>query len=259
MNTSQRLPDPTQRFSTRVENYVKYRPHYPPAVLDTLRTACDLTPTSVIADIGSGTGILTELFLQNGNRVHAVEPNREMREAGEQLLQTYPHFTSVDGRAEATTLPAHSVDFVTAGQAFHWFDQEKARAEFQRILKPGGWVVLVWNDREVGGTPFLVAYEQLLQQYATDYEEVTNKQVNAEALTRFYGPSRYEMRTFSNAQSFDFEGLRGRLLSSSYTPLPGHPNHAPMMAALSNIFQPHQVDGQVAFKYTTQVFYGQLT
>ncbi len=218
-------PDPTQRFSARVENYVKYRPHYPRAVLETLKDACQLTSASVIADIGSGTGILTELFLQNGNPVYAVEPNREMREAGEQFLQGFAHFHSINGRAEATTLADRSVDFVTAGQAFHWFDRESAKAEFIRILKPGGWVALVWNDRESSTRPFLIAYESLLKQYATDYEAMTHKNISADDLADFFAPAELRLQTFPNTQEFDIEGLRGRLLSSSYSPLPGHPKH----------------------------------
>src|SRR4029453_17979120 len=126
------MSDSIQRFSSRVEDYIKYRPSYPPALLDTLVTQCRLTPTAEVADIGSGTGLLSELFLRNGNRVYGVEPNREMREAGERLLSAYPSFVSVDGRAEATMLDDASVDFVTAGQAFHWFDPPHARREFMR-------------------------------------------------------------------------------------------------------------------------------
>ena len=162
---------PTVRFSTRVENYVRYRPGYPDAVLAWLRAECDLTPAAVVADIGSGTGKLAELFLRNGNRVFGVEPNREMREAGEGMLAGFPNFVSVDGAAEATTLPAASVDFVTAGQAFHWFDRQTARREFARILKPGGWVVLVWNERR-SDSPFLRDYEALLREFASEYEQV---------------------------------------------------------------------------------------
>ena len=144
--------DATERFSNRVQDYARYRPHYPAAVIGSLQTNCQLLKTSVIADVGSGTGILTELFLRHGNPVLAVEPNRQMREAGERLLEGYPRFQSVAGRAEATTLPEQSVDFVTAGQAFHWFDRNKAKAEFSRILKAGGWVVLAWNERRVASS-----------------------------------------------------------------------------------------------------------
>ena len=253
------MNDPTRRFSSRVENYIKYRPGYPHGVIETLREACQLTPASQIADIGSGTGILTELFLKNGNRVYGVEPNDEMRSAGERLLQGYPGFHSVVGRAEATTLADQSVDFVVAGQAFHWFEHEQARAEFMRILRPGGWVVLVWNEREVDTSPFLLAYERLLQRYATDYAQVDHRQVDQVALGTFFGPGGFRLKTFLHQQDFDFDGIRGRLLSSSYTAEPGHPNYEPMLAELVEIFQTNQVDGQIAFEYKTKMYYGQLT
>lgn len=252
------MPDVTERFSTRVENYIKYRPQYPPEVLDTLRERCGLTPASVIADVGSGTGILSEVFLRNGNLVHGVEPNQEMREAAERLLSAYPNFHSLDARAEATALPDKSVDFVTAGQAFHWFHPAEARAEFARILKAGGWVVLVWNYRLETTTGFLQAYERLLHTYGTDYAEVQHRgNATEDAIAQFYG-SPPHVAVFPNSQSFDFEGLSGRLLSSSYTPEPGHPNHEPMLQALMEIFEEHQVDGRVVFEYETRLYYGRL-
>lgn len=250
--------DSTRRFSSRVEDYIKYRPHYPPKVLETLKTQCGLTPSSAVADIGSGTGILAELFLGNGNQVFAVEPNREMREAGERLLGKQPGFHSVDGRAEATGLPGHSVQFVTAGQAFHWFDRAKASTEFKRILMPAGWVVLVWNERDTLSTPFLAAYERLLRRYGTDYEQVDHLQVDEAELREFYGPHGFELRAFRNRQVLDYAGARGRLLSSSYTPEPGHPDHEPMLAELARLFKDHQENGRVVFEYTTAMYYGQL-
>lgn len=253
------MPDVTQRFSTRVENYIKYRPAYPPGVLETLIESCRLTRDAVIADMGSGTGILSDVFLRNGNLVYGVEPNQEMREAAERLLFDYPNFHSLDARAEATTLPGASVDFVTAGQAYHWFDRDAARAEFVRILKPGGWVALIWNLRQTGTTPFLRAYEQLLNTYGTDYGEVHFRGDNTEdSLHDFYGADGPQLATFANSQYFDFEGLKGRVLSSSYTPEPGHPNHEPMLQALRAIFDEHQVDGKVTFKYDTRLYYGHL-
>jgi SAM-dependent methyltransferase len=250
--------DPTGRFSTRVADYVKYRPSYPAAVLGLLEAECGLTPRSVLADVGSGTGILSELFLKNGNRVYGVEPNREMREAGERLLASYPDFISVDGRAEATTLDDGSVDFVTAGQAFHWFDPPRARREFLRVLRSGGWVVLVWNDRRTAGTPFLEEYERLLLHYGTDYKEVSVKYAEESMLAALYGPSEMRSKTFDNEQVFDFEGLRGRLSSSSYAPQPGHPNFDPLMRELEALFRRHERDGRVTVAYDTKVFYGRL-
>jgi SAM-dependent methyltransferase len=250
--------DHTGRFSTRVADYVKYRPHYPPAVLRLLEDECGLTPTSFVADVGSGTGILSELFLKNGNRVYGVEPNREMREAGERILSSYANFVSVDGRAEATTLDDKSVDFVTAGQAFHWFDPPHARREFMRVLRDGGWVVLVWNARRTAGTPLLEDYERLLLEYGTDYKEVSVKYAEESMLAALYGQSEMRAKTFDNEQVFDFDGLRGRLTSSSYSPEPGHPNFDPMMRELEALFRRHERDGRVVVAYDTKVFYGRL-
>lgn len=251
--------NPTERFSSRVENYIKYRPHYPQAVVELLDKECGLTGKSVIADIGSGTGILTELFLKNGNTVFGVDPNNEMREAGERLLRDHSRFKSVAGKAEATTLPDRSVDFITAGQAFHWFDREKARREFVRILRPGGWVVLLWNDRNISARPFFTAYEDLLRTYGTDYEAVGHKHVDSELIGSFFGADPFKLATFPNEQVFDYEGLEGRLLSSSYAPEAGHPQHAPMLDRLKAIFHEFQVNRKVTFEYDTAVYYGRLS
>jgi SAM-dependent methyltransferase len=252
------MPDPTQRFSSRAENYSKYRPSYPHDVIKTLQEECRLTPASLVADIGSGTGFLTELFLQNGNQVFAVEPNPDMRASAEHLLQHYPGFHSIAGRAEATTLSDQSVDFVTSGQAFHWFDRNVTRPEFRRILKPDGYLMIVWNERETDATPFLTAYENLLNRYVEDYAQLTHKQVYKTALTDFYGAHGFQSKTFRYRQEFDFEGVKGRLLSSSYTPEAGHPNHMPMLAELSEIFKVHEANGCVEFEYTTRMYYGRL-
>jgi SAM-dependent methyltransferase len=248
--------DPTLRFSSRVENYVKYRPSYPSGVIDVLTTQCELTENSVVADIGSGTGILSELFLKHGNRVFGVEPNREMREAGERHLKKYPMFTSTEGTAEATTLPDSSIDFVTAGQAFHWFDPARTRTEFTRILNPKGWITLIWNDRQTETTSFLREYEELLQTYGTDHPPAVNDE---EAIVAFFSPQPFAVKQFENRQLFDFDELKGRLLSSSYTPEPGNPNYDPMLAALRAIFNRRHVNSRVSFDYATRMYYGHLT
>jgi SAM-dependent methyltransferase len=250
---------PTERFTCRVENYVKYRPGYPLAVLDLLRVECGLTSGSVIADIGSGTGIFTRMFLENGNRVYGVEPNKAMREAGEQLLAGYPSFMSIAATAEETTLPDQSIDFITAGQAFHWFNLARTRPEFARILKPDGWVVLIWNARRVSSTTSLTDYEQFIKTYGTDYGNVNHTNLDGDDFQRFYEPGSYRLTKFENQQVFDFEGLKGRLLSSSYAPGPDHPNYEPMLADLRRLFDAHQVDGVYTIEYDTEVFYGQLT
>jgi ubiquinone/menaquinone biosynthesis C-methylase UbiE len=252
------MSNSTLRFSNRVENYVKYRPGYPTGAADVLAKECGLTSESVIADIGSGTGILSEVFLKNRNRVFGVEPNREMREAGEKLLGKHPDFTSVNGTAEETSLADRSVDFVTAGQAFHWFDREGARKEFTRILRPGGWVALMWNERLTDTSPFLRAYEELLQRFGTDYAAVDHRNVDTDAITAFFAPQTFTLKKFENRQIFDYAGVKGRLLSSSYTPEPDHPTYHPMLDALRTLFEEHQVGGKVSFDYITLLYFGRL-
>jgi len=248
----------TTRFSSRVDDYIKYRPHYPVEILDLLAARCGLTPESVIADVGSGTGILTKLFLENGNPVIGVEPNREMREAGESYLAEYGRFTSMDGTSEATRLPGQAIDLVVAGQAFHWFDREKTRAEFQRILKDEGWVVLVWNDRRIDTTPFLRDYEGLLQEFGNDYQDINHKNIQDPAVfTAFYGAAPLEA-SFDNVQRFDFEGLVGRLRSSSYMPGLDDPRHGAMAARAREIFDRHQQADRVSFEYDCRVYYGMI-
>jgi len=251
--------DSTQRFSKRVGNYVKHRPGYPQAVIELLVAECGLTNEALIADIGSGTGLLSQLFLNNGNCVLGVEPNREMREAGERLLASVPGFTSIDGTAEATTLATSSVDFVTAGQAFHWFDRARARVEFARILKPQSWVALVWNERRTATSPFLADYDQLLTTYGNDYAQVSHKLIDPGIIDSFFAPSAWNVQKFESVQMFDLEGLKGRLLSSSYAPEPDQPNYQPMLEALAALFAAHQRDGRVAFEYDTTVYYGRLS
>ena len=252
--------DSKQRFSSRVEDYIKYRPGYPPGVLETLRAECGLSAASTVADIGSGTGLLSRLLLDAGCRVFGVEPNPEMRAAGERLLAGYPHFTSLAGSAEESGLSKASVDFVTAGQAFHWFDPARARAEFQRILKPGGWTALVWNSRREDTSPFLRDYNNLLKTYGSDYSQVNHRNVeeNPEIIPNFFGGA-HRFARFDNVQVFDFPALRGRLMSSSYVPEPGQPNHAPMLAELHRIFDLYQQDGTVALEYDTRLYYGKLS
>ena len=248
----------TSRFSDRVENYVLYRPGYPPEALQALRTECGLAPGHVVADIASGTGIWTRNLLENGNPVFAVEPNAEMREAGERLLAAFPNFTSLAGTAEATTLPAQAVDFVTAAQAAHWFDRKPARREFTRILKPGGWLVLLWNERLTDTTPFLRDYEQLLLTYGTDYNEVRHERTT-DAVNEFFDPLPYQERTFAMRQEFDYAGIEGRLLSSSYAPGPDHPQYPPMLCELHRVFNAHAVSGRATFEYKTRLYFGRLT
>ncbi len=249
----------THRFADRVDNYVKYRPHYPKEMFDFLLSENIVTSTSVIADIGSGTGISTEPFLKMNLKVFAVEPNKEMREAAEKNLGTYINFVSVDASAENTTLENNSVDVVIAGQAFHWFDKEKAKQEFKRILKPGGYVVLIWNDRRTNGTDFLRSYEDFLQACAIDYKHVNHKITQDKTIFgAFFGEEKYKEKWFDNFQEVDHLGLKGRVLSSSYMPNEGHQDHEHMMYCLKKVFARYQQNNKVRLDYDTKIYYAQI-
>lgn len=250
--------DPTQRFTNRVDAYVRYRPGYPAAVIDALQRQAGLGPASLVADIGAGTGIFTQLLLPHVAHVWAVEPNDAMRAAADQLLAGRPNTTRVNGTAEATTLPDHSVDLVTVAQAFHWFSPGETRREFARILRPQGAVALVWNERLADATPFLRDYEALLRRRATDYAEVATADRYTQSLTAFFGPRSFTLTEFPNEQRFDYAGLEGRLLSSSYAPPAGHPDHAPMLAELRALFDQHANGGQVSFAYRAKLYVGRL-
>ncbi|MBB5019077.1 SAM-dependent methyltransferase [Chitinivorax tropicus] len=247
----------TERFSNRVGDYHRARPGYPAAVFDWLTTLGVLAPSSHVADIGAGTGLSTLPLLAHANTVYGVEPNQAMRQAAEAQLDDHRGFVSINGTAEATTLPAHSVDLIVAGQAFHWFDPAPTREEWRRILKPTGQVVLMWNERETDSTPFLQAYEALLIEHGTDYCEVNHAQVDGDRLTAFYGQPPICQR-FPNKQVFDLDGMLARLRSSSYTPAPGQAGYQPMIDAAQALFAAHQQQGQIEFLYQTVVYCGAL-
>jgi ubiquinone/menaquinone biosynthesis C-methylase UbiE len=256
---SESIRDSVARFSDRANDYVKYRPHYSPEVVRALQQACGLSPGHVVADVGCGPGLLAEMLLENGNRVIGVEPNLEMRAAGEQYMARYANFSMINGSAENTTLADQSMDFVVAGQAFHWFRPEETRAEFVRILKPGGWTVLVWHDRDTQATPFLKAYDDFLRTHSVDYQQVNHKTVaSPEVITHFFAPNPVQLISQQTRQRFDFDGLRGRLLSSSYVPKEGAAAET-MLQQLPALFSKHAKDGQVIMEYETKIYCGHLT
>lgn len=251
-------PDSTARFSNRVADYIRHRPGYPAAMLRCLADEHGLRSDHVVADIGCGTGLSAEPFLRNGNTVIGVEPNEPMRRAGGAALARFERFRMIAGSAEQTTLADASVDWVVAGQAFHWFDVPRARAEFLRILRPGGRVALVWNNRREN-TPFLSDYEALLQEYATDYAAVKHQNVETDGrIEQLYGPGRFALRTFENRQPLDFDGLRGRTLSASYIPPADDPRTPALERALLALFDRHARDGRVTIEYATHLYIGGL-
>lgn len=248
----------TIRFSNRVDNYIKYRPGYPVAILEFLKQENVLTNNYIVADVGSGTGISAELFLKNGNTVLGIEPNTEMREAAESTLKNYSLFKSIDASAENTSLQNNSVDLIICAQAFHWFDIPKVKLEFKRILKNNGYILLMWNDRRTDSSPFLREYEDLIINYATDYKQVNHKNFDEKIFDEFFGIGNYKQKAFDNFQHFDFEGLKGRLNSSSYVPTEGDTNYDNMITVLQELYNKHEKNNQVIVEYDTRIFYSNL-
>lgn len=251
------MSDSVERFSNRVENYVKYRPDYPREIIPFLAANCGLTPESVVADVGCGTGISSRMFLENGNRVIGVEPNAAMRDAAVGQLAEYPRFSIVDGTSADTTLPDAGVDIVTAAQAFHWFEPVATRREFARILKLDGYVVLIWNIRQLDTTPFLIEYEAFLQRFGNDYNFVRHENITERELAAFF-QKEYGIATFANVQVFDFDGLKGRMLSSSYMPNEKSPIYGKMIEELRALFAKHAENGRIEVFYDTNVYFSQL-
>lgn len=248
--------DPTTRFTDRVADYVRFRPGYPPALLAWLRTEHGIGPAWRVADVGAGTGLSARPFLEAGHEVTAVEPNAAMRAAAQAALGASPRFRAVDATAERTGLGDAAVDLVVAAQAFHWFDPEAIHREWRRILRPGGLALVLWNSRRTGGTPFLAGYEALLRAHAADYAAVERRYPDEAAMRRWFGAGLRDARSFENRQVLDLEGLRGRLLSSSYAPRPDQPGHAPMLEALRQLFERTAEGGLVTIEYETRAYLG---
>jgi SAM-dependent methyltransferase len=247
-----------ERFTSRVDTYKKYRPSYPREAIDYLFHVVGMNSNSEVLDIGAGTGIFSELLLERGTRVTAIEPNEAMREAAIQALGEQTNFRAISGSAEETGLPDHSCDYIVSAQAFHWFDRVAAKKEFHRVLRPGGKAVLIWNTRLTEGTPFLKGYEQLLKEFGVEYTKLNHKNISPEMLAPFFKPDGLHEVRFPNRQMFDLEGLIGRSLSSSYVPEFGHPDHQPMLEALNHLFERNKQDGVVFFDYETELFWGEV-
>jgi ubiquinone/menaquinone biosynthesis C-methylase UbiE len=246
-----------QRFSDRVENYIKYRPGYPDEIIPTLQLEIGLMADDTIADIGSGTGISAKLFLENGNTVFAVEPNEPMRKAAEGLLSEYEYFHSVHGSSEETNLTTNSIDLIVCAQAFHWFNQEKTKIEFQRIANKGAHLALIWNDRKET-EPFQIDYEKLIQEFAIDYNEISHRNITQEMIAAFYAPNTFKKFVLNYEQQFNLEGLIGRIISSSYMPNLDHPNFPQLKNAIVSLFDKYKQNEIVTFAYNTIIFLGKI-
>jgi len=251
--------DPLGRFSNRVKDYVRYRPSYPAELIGHLRAHAGLGPASEAADVGAGTGIFTRLLLETGARVFAVEPNDAMRGAAEAELSGHPSLTSVKGTSEQTGLEDGSVDLITCAQSFHWFEPVATRREFRRIARPRAWCALVWNMLAKDDSEFARDFHGISEKYGTDYESVRQRSMEVEAsYPSFFGNKNWREHSFGNSQVLDLAGMEGRLLSASYAPKEGHPNHAPMLASLRELFNRWQRDGLVRMNYRTALILGQF-
>jgi len=249
--------NPLTRFSNRVENYIKYRPGYPVEIIDFMKNDLNLDSTDTIADIGSGTGLFSELLLKNGNTVYGIEPNNEMRTAAENILQLYKNFISLNGTAERTTLKENSCDFITCAQAFHWFDLLKTKKEFSRILNNDGYVILIWNSRINDASDFMSAFENFLNKFSIDYQKVNHQIIGLETFGKFF--NNFEVQYFPNEQVFDFEGLKGRVLSASYIPTEEDYRFSNMIEELRSLFDKFNEKGKIKMIYQTEVYFGRMS
>lgn len=245
-----------ERFSSRVENYIKYRPRYPKELIAYLKQNGNFNKDQIVADIGSGTGILTKLFLENGNPVFGIEPNNKMQAAGEKYLSNYSRFTSITGTSEETTLQDQSVDWVVAGQAYHWFDRVKTKEEFNRILRPSGSVLLIWNSQDTTH-PVMQEYMAIVDKYGTDFKQVSKTAIDISTdIKNFFDPAPITYHKLDNQQILDYQGLIGRVLSSSYAPLEDHPDHKPMLIQLKELFEKYQSNQKITLPYITDIYWG---
>lgn len=251
------MKDSTTRFSDRVNKYVQYRPTYPQALLQFMSENLGINKELTLADVGSGTGILTDLLLEQAKYVYAVEPNKEMRLAAEAQLRAKTNFKSISGTAENTTLESESVEAIAVAQAFHWFDIPKTIAEFKRITKDNGLLMLIWN-RRLANTPFLAIYEKALQRYGTDYNEINHQNMSDKEFSQCFKEGRYEVARFDNFQEFDFEGVLGFLNSTSYAPKTNTAAYEQLVALLQQAFEDHSEHGAIRMNYTSEIYWGKI-
>jgi len=240
----------TEIFSKRSKYYAEFRPSYSESLLGLIVERCGLTAEHVVADLGSGTGTLTSLFLRIGNSVFAVEPNADMRAMSEQLLGRYPGFKSVNATAEATTLPGRSVDLVTAGRAMQWFDIPSALQEISRILRPGGWTVAVWN--ELRPSPLVSAYRDVVSAYCSNSEEMAQRRQGVRDLLERLG---FGIERLENKQRLNLAQLKGLILSLSSSPGPESPRFEAMMRDVEDVFVKYATNDYVQFDYMTLVYF----
>jgi ubiquinone/menaquinone biosynthesis C-methylase UbiE len=248
----------TERFSGRVQAYLTYRPRFPREIVPFLREHDALPIGAVVADIGAGTGMLAEIFLEARHRVIAVEPNVEMLEACRALAARHAALEVVEGTAEATTLPDASVDLIVVGRAMHWFDWPRAHREFQRILRPDGWVLNASNGHRDRGAPVSNGLAEILRKYRTDTAEADTTRNFEERLQGFLDTSSWHRKTLHHSMTVDFATLLGYAESLSAIPRSGERGYDGMVADLRTVFDEYQRDGMLVTPLTCNLHLGQL-
>ena len=252
------MQKPSDRFTQTVQDYVKINPFYLEDVLRFLVDECQLSKHRTIAGIGTGTGFVSRLLLEYGNVVYGVEANPLMRDTMIEEFRRYPSFSGVDGTAENTSLDNKSIDIIMAGTAFHWFDLEKTKAEFKRVLKPQGWVLLIWNVRNPFKTDFLIDYENYILKHGKDFRKGNENKTDDDLIQDFFRPFEAKVKSFTNIQQFNWEGLVGKLSSTSHCLKPDDANYEEMLRELRDLYEKHQLNGLVDFEYVTNMYYGHL-
>ena len=248
--SSRNLFDGTSDF------YSKYRPDYPALIIQKLEGRTGFNHEWKVADIGSGTGKLSRLFLKSGNEVIGVEPNSEMRSKSHKELAGFPKFSTVNGSAESTGIESSSIDLVVCGQSFHWFNVQDARREFRRILRGEKHVSLIWNDRVMKNGSFTLGYEQIVKKYSEKYHSRGSSVLSKTTLAEFF--QNFSVDQIPNNQPLTLEGVLGRYLSASYAVRPGGENYYSIVSEFEDLFARHQKGGKVQMEYVTQMYTGTI-
>ncbi|MES9683018.1 class I SAM-dependent methyltransferase [Gottfriedia acidiceleris] len=245
-----------ENFSGKADRYSKFRPSYSNEYINYLLSENHLSKGSVIADIGSGTGILTKLLLEKKLTVFAIEPNDDMRGIAEKTLKEYDQYKSINATAENTSLKNNSVDLITVAQAFHWFDKEKFRLECKRILKENAKVSLVWDSKDVL-SPLMIELQEICKETCPKFKGFSGGIENTPDVTnQFFKNGIYETMVYRNDLEMDLEGFLGRNLSSSFSPLSGEKEFEPYRTALTNLFNKYGLNGKIVYPYITKSYLG---
>jgi ubiquinone/menaquinone biosynthesis C-methylase UbiE len=244
----------SDRFLGKTDDYVKFRPGYPIEILDYLSKNHGFSSNAICAEVGSGTGKFSELLLQNKNKVFAVEPNGEMRGAAEKSLTAFQSFKSVSGDSVNTTLEKGSIDFIFCAQALHWFANENTAKEFKRILKPNGRVVIIWNKKAYEKSSFMKGIHKIFIEDCIDFLSVKLENIADKEILSSLFKDNYDSYSIDTKQTFNLDGLIGRMMSASYAPPEGHPKHQKFISEIKKLFQSEEKKGSVEFLYETVTY-----